>query len=152
MAHVMTRRISRIRPAAAQDDTAKVKQEAFTKAEDELKIYAIRHAEIERLVVLQSSSVLRISDKLRIAGKTGVSTSGMAAEFKESFSNTKTEIDPKKLYSKMKDKDEFFSVVKVSLGELKQVMTEKEINQIATITEPVSQGIALVIKPIKPRK
>lgn len=58
----------------------------------------------------------------------------LLAHFVETKTNASTFVDPKVLYAKLKDKNDFFSVVKVQVGELKSVMTEKEIEAVAKIT------------------
>lgn len=73
----------------------------------------------------------------------------LVARIVDVYSRTSKEVDPQKLYNKLNEKD-FFSCVKVQLTELAKIMSEKEIEKIATIEHSKKTGDKFEI--IRPKK
>lgn len=73
----------------------------------------------------------------------------LVAQIVDTFSRTSKEVDPQKLYNKLNEKD-FFSCVKVQLTELAKIMSEKEIEAIATIEHSKKTGDKFEI--VRPKK
>ena len=83
--------------------------------------------------------------------KKGAFTDGvLEAQIVTTFSNEKKEVDAKTLFNhKGFTREDFFSVVKVQIGELAKFMAENELKTIAKITPPKKTGTALKIKAVK---
>lgn len=81
--------------------------------------------------------------------------SGYKAVIENTKSNSKKEIDPKVLFKELKRlgrEEDFWDVIKVQLGATEKVLTEREVNTIATHTPAKITGTAITVEPLKKKK
>ena len=75
----------------------------------------------------------------------------LTAAIQESFGNSKTDYDNKKLFDRL-SVDEFLECVKPVGKKVSDYLTGKQIQEVATVTEGKSKGMVCVIKPAKKNK
>ncbi len=150
----MIRRVTRsaapLVPVGVAQAAANEKQQAENKITDDLKLIAKQQRLITEAATAIDAAEKRIAANLIVAKETNFTDGVLEAALVDVFSNEKKEIDPKTLFNhKGFKREDFFTVVKVQIGELAKVMAENEIKQIAKITTAKKTGTKLVVKPIK---
>lgn len=144
-------RLRRTVTSDKQDTTTQVSRRKTSKVRD----LAILDRRIEDLLeknkqLAQITEELdRLKDSLYLALKTnGISEySHLGVELQEVEDKTRrsTEIDPAKYYDAVEDIDLFLSTITVPVTKARKALSEREIEAIATITEPVVRGKKLKI-------
>jgi hypothetical protein len=114
-----------------------------------LKAIALAQRKIEDQDKLIEEQRVLIEATLKEIKASNFTDGVLQAALVEKWSNEKKEIDPKLLFnSKGVKREDFFSMVKVQIGEAAKFLSANEIGALATITPPKKQGIELVIKPV----
>lgn len=136
-------------PRAVADANAKVK--AIDLIEDSLKSIAKLNRQIADAAAAIAAEEQLIEQQFKIAGVMQHSDGVLEAAMVDTYSNKKQEVDAKKLFNmKGFQRDHFFEVVKVQMGDLKKFLAENEINAISTTTPSKKTGTTLKITPVKP--
>lgn len=154
MEHVTVRRLHRAsRSTPLKTLVEKVDNKVALKdAEAGLKKYAENFARIAQLEKANEDIYELMVKQLSDANALGVASFGWVAEIKDVISRESSEIDPKVLFNKCKNREEFFAMVKVQMVAVKDYMSLNEINAIAKKTVAKKTGTKLVIMPAKFKK
>lgn len=140
--------------AAMAEATEKVDRLARKLAEDQIKTRLQLIATKMGTITLATNEIKVAKDEIeKLMRKHTIndfSDGRLEASIKTKYSNEKKEIDPLKLFNlKGMNRTNFFSMVKVQIGEVGKFLSENEIRAIAQITPPKVTGEELVISEVK---
>ena len=133
-------------------DTEVIKRVALQDAEQMLTQIALEEQRIAAITQTIANDRDKLEELLKLAGVNGVEANGYKAEFFTPWSRQTKTVDPQTLFNKVKDRENYFSMVKVQITELANFFSAKEIENMAVIAPPVKLPTVLKITANKVRK
>ncbi len=141
-------RVSRGRTVAAAAQMGK--EAAVPILNRSLQLIAKLNAEIAEIAQSIAEQEALIEKTLIDAKMQGHTNGVMSAQLKDVYSRESLDIEPEVLRDALAGDDEkFYSCVKVSITELRKIMTEKEMRDIGVASEVKKTGTVLKIEAVK---